>query len=433
MVEDKGSMKFKLRIAASPSDVYHAFTSGAAFCEWLCDEAQVDARQSGHLYLWWQDGYFANGDYLELIPNEKIVFSWHGAGEPGLTRVKLTFKCVEQGAYLTLTHQGIGSESAWKKTRKQYKRSWSRALENLRSVLETGQDLRFVNRPRLGFCELQELNPAQAAEAGLPPRAGLLVRGVEADTFAAEAGLQTGDLLVKFAGLKVESLTELGSALESHRAGEKVKLGYYRGGEKLSAKARLSRCPTLEVPLQADVLAETVSKQYDRFSVELDGLLAGVSEEAAEYRSDAEEWSVKDVLAHLIATERELQAWIARRIVGQEANFVLYANQPVRIRAIISNFPTLAGLKAELKRNQAETVAIAYDLPEEFVARRQVYWRVGYILLQTSARHLADHLVQIRETLEKARQAPGGEVGRAQASEIPAETAEQPTQRWYEF
>ena len=84
------------------------------------------------------------------------------------------------------------------------------------------------------------------------------------------------------------------------------------------------------------------------------------------------------MLAHLIATEREIHAWIARRVEGQEADFGLRANQPVRIRAIISTFPLLASLAAELKRNQAETVAMAYDLPEEFVRRRRSYWRVGY-------------------------------------------------------
>ncbi len=56
-------------------------------------------------------------------------------------------------------------------------------------------------------------------------------------------------------------------------------------------------------------------------------MLKGVSEEQAEYRSDPAEWSIKDVLAHLIATEREIHAWIARRVEGQEADFAL-AREP---------------------------------------------------------------------------------------------------------
>lgn len=429
----KDQLRFKLRIAAPLNEVYSTFTNGTAFCKWLCDVAQVDARLGGHLYLWWESGYFVNGEYLEVDPDEKIVFSWQGAGEPGATQVKVTFKSQPKDVLLVLSHQGIGAESDWKKARKEFKRSWKRALENLKSVLETGQDLRFLNRPRLGFCSIQELSAEQADQAGFPKRAGLLVQGVEKDLCAANAGLQTGDLLVKFAGRKSDTLAELGRLLNQQRAGDKVKFQFYRRDEKMSAKAELSRRPVLEVPLQAEPLAEAVSMLYDRFTVDLDGLLKGASEEQAEYRSEPAEWSVKEVLAHLIATEREIHAWIARRIEGQEADFALRANQPVRIRAIISTFPLLTSLAAELKRGQGETIAMVYDLPEEFVRRPRSYWRVGYGLLQIATAHLSDHLAQIRATLEKAGQTLAGEPAGANVVYGPANEAETQTQKWYEI
>ena len=208
--------------------MYSTFTNGTAFCEWLCDVAQVDARLGGHLYLWWESGYFVNGEYLEVAPDQKVVFSWHGAGEPGATQVKVTFNSQPDGTLLVLSHQGIGLENAWKKPRKEFKQSWKRALENLKSVLESGQDLRFLNQPRLGFCEIQELSAEQAAQAGYPKRAGLLVQGVEEGLCAANAGLQTGDLLVKFAGQKTSTLADLGHVLSQHRAGDKVKFLFYR-------------------------------------------------------------------------------------------------------------------------------------------------------------------------------------------------------------
>ncbi len=431
--QKKGQLKFRQLVAAAPSEVYGAFVNGAAFCEWLCDVAQVDARLGGHLYLGWDGGYFVNGDYLELAPNEKVVFSWHGSGEPGATRVKVTFESQPDGTLLVLSHQGIGSEDAWKKPRKEFQQSWKHALENFKSVLESGQDLRFLNRPRLGFCEIQELSAEQAALAGYPERGGLLVQGVEEGLCAANAGLQTGDLLVKFAGRKTTTLAELGEALHQHQAGEKVKFLFYRGAIKMSAKAQLSHRPVLDVPLTAEMLAETVSMQYDRFAVELDALLKGATEQLAEYRSDPEEWSVKEVLAHLIATEREIQAWIARRVEGQEADFALLANQPVRIRAIISTFPSLASLATELKRNQAETVAMAYDLPEDFVRRRRGYWRVGYKVLQISIWHLQAHLDQVRATLEMAGQPPMAAAVSEDGKYEPFTKTEEPAQKWYEI
>jgi uncharacterized protein YndB with AHSA1/START domain len=429
----KDQLKFKQQIAAPVGEVYSTFTNNTALCEWLCAVAQVDARRGGHLYLWWESGYFVNGEYQEVALDEKVVFSWHGAGEPGDTQVKVTFNSQADGTLLVLSHQGIGPQNAWKKARKEFKGSWKRALENLKSVLETGQDLRFLNKPRLGFCEIEELSASQAARAGFPERAGLLVRGVEEGLCAAEAGLQTGDLLVKFASQKTNTLADLGRALNRHQAGDKVKFLFYRGDIKMNGKAQLSRRPVLEVPNNAEALAEAVSRQYDRFTVDLDALLVGVSEEQAEQRSDPSEWSVKDILAHLIATEREIHAWIARRVEGQEADFGLRANQPVRIRAIISTFPALVSLAAEVKRNQAETVAMVYDLPEEFVRRRRSYWRVGYELLQMPAWHMPDHLTQMRTTLENARQTPGAVPAQAKAANVPADGNEAQAQKWYEF
>ena len=431
--QKKDQLKFKLKIAAPLGEVYSTFTNGTAFCEWLCDVAQVDERRGGHLYLWWESGYFVNGEYQELVPDEKVVFSWHGAGEPGATQIKVTFKSQPEGTLAVLYHQGIGLENAWKKKRKEFKQSWKRALENLKSVLESGQDLRFLNKPRLGFCALQELSAEQAAQAGFPKLAGLLVQGVEVGFCAANAGLQTGDLLVKFAGKKMAALADLGVMLNQRQAGDKVKFLFYRGDKKMSAKAKLSRRPALEVPLKADALAEAVSMLYDRFSVDLDTLLKGASEEQAEYCSDPAEWSIKEVLAHLIATERELHAWIARRVEGQEADFGLRANQPVRIRAIISTFPLLASLVAELKRNQAETVAMAFDLPEEFFRRRRSCWRVGYVLLHVATTHLPDHLAQMRATLEKAGGSENGDLPGQEAGSETANENQAQVQKWYEI
>ncbi len=101
------------------------------------------------------------------------------------------------------------------------------------------------------------------------------MQGVEEGLCAANAGLQTGDLLVKFAGQKTSTLSDLGEVLNQHQAGDKVKFLFYRGDEKMSAKAQLSRRPALEVPMKAETLAEVVSKLYDRFTVDLDAHAEG--------------------------------------------------------------------------------------------------------------------------------------------------------------
>jgi serine protease Do len=85
-------------------------------------------------------------------------------------------------------------------------------------------------RPRLGIA----IAPARAARrmraaVGLPERDGLLVRGVQDGTPAAEAGIQRGDLLVSVNGTPLSSVDALFDALET---GGELALGVLRGTEE---------------------------------------------------------------------------------------------------------------------------------------------------------------------------------------------------------
>jgi serine protease Do len=95
-----------------------------------------------------------------------------------------------------------------------------------------------TERPRLGIA----LAPPRAARrmraaVGLAERDGLLVRGVVADSPAAKAGVERGDLLVGVNGKPLSSVDELFDALE---AGGGLSLDVLRGTEER----------TVDVPLQ---------------------------------------------------------------------------------------------------------------------------------------------------------------------------------------
>jgi len=85
-----------------------------------------------------------------------------------------------------------------------------------------------VVRPRLGIA----LAPADVAaklraSVGLPPRDGLLVRGVEPEGPAANAGIAEGDLLVASGDTALTSIESLHQVLDS--AGETLDLTVVRG------------------------------------------------------------------------------------------------------------------------------------------------------------------------------------------------------------
>jgi serine protease Do len=87
-----------------------------------------------------------------------------------------------------------------------------------------------TERPRLGIA----LAPARAARrmraaVGLPERDGLLVRGVEPNSPAANAGVERGDLLVGVNGSPLSSVDALFDALE---AGGDLRLTVVRGEDE---------------------------------------------------------------------------------------------------------------------------------------------------------------------------------------------------------
>jgi serine protease Do len=94
-------------------------------------------------------------------------------------------------------------------------------------------------RPRLGLA----LAPPRAARrmraaVGLPERDGLLVRGVEAGTPAAAAGLREGDLLVAAGDRPLDNVDTLLDALESAQGA--LALTVVRGTEERAVTAHFS-------------------------------------------------------------------------------------------------------------------------------------------------------------------------------------------------
>jgi hypothetical protein len=115
------------------------------------------------------------------------------------------------------------------------------------------------------------------------------------------------------------------------------------------------------------------------------------------------------MIAHLIASERETQSWIASLIEGQEADFEHTANTSDRIRATIMTFPETSGLLSELKHCMEETTAVIAALPAEFVRRKGSFWRVGYAILEIPS-HFENHTNQIRDIFAAAQTAEPEEI-----------------------
>ncbi|MEV4624143.1 trypsin-like peptidase domain-containing protein [Asanoa sp. NPDC049573] len=69
---------------------------------------------------------------------------------------------------------------------------------------------------------------------------GALVSGVTANSPAAKAGLQQGDIVTNFGGEAINSSDDLVSAVQSHKVGDQVQLTYTRNGAEKTATVTLA-------------------------------------------------------------------------------------------------------------------------------------------------------------------------------------------------
>ena len=72
-------------------------------------------------------------------------------------------------------------------------------------------------------------------------RPGVRLGGVRPGSPADRAGVKTGDIIIRFAGLDVKTLDDLTFALRSKRAGDKVEVILLRDGKEISTKATLEQ------------------------------------------------------------------------------------------------------------------------------------------------------------------------------------------------
>ncbi|MGH2522553.1 MAG: DinB family protein, partial [Anaerolineales bacterium] len=331
----------------------------------------------------------------------------HGKGEPAPTRVQVSLAAKNGSTQVTLAHSGIGRGKQWAQTAAEFAREWEAGLENLQSMLETGIDLRLARLPRLGIL-VGDFNPEIAAQLSAPVKEGIRLEGTFEGTGAHAAGLQKDDVIVKLGGKKAVSFPTLTRALEGRQAGDKVPVVFYRGNEKKMVQMELSRRPLPDYPSTAAALAEAVRQDYDQVNAELAGLVEGLSEEESAHRPGPETWSIKEAIAHFIASERDFQSWVSGmlhdNVIGDSLEFRPNANE--RLRALVERYPTLPALLEELKRSEAETVALLAALPPEFVARKHLYQRVAGWMTQVVPSHFRDeHFGDMRAAIESARQA----------------------------
>lgn len=404
---EENFFEYQKEIFAPADLIFRAFTSATSLREWLCDVSTTNPEIGGRIYLAWNRGYFASGSYTKLDPDSAVSFTWIGKSEPSWTSVDVTITPQEDDNHylLKLRHNDIGIGEDWEQSRKEINNGWINGLNNLKSTLEEGQDLRFIERPLIGIYpqDISSVSESTKEELGLDINFGVLVTDVVSDYGAEKAGMQPNDVIVTVGDERIKDTISLAAKMSSYTAGDSIPVEAYRGSEKMTFEIVTKQQNVKSLPDTTEELAKEYEGHISKLLEDLEGILSSVTDAEASYTPGKEEWSVKEVLVHLIHTERDMHSWINDLVSGQERFYDKWpGDRLLRIRATLTTYPDIQSLLAELRRSLKETVASVAFLDERFTRRKTSYWRLGMDLMGTTE-HFQEHIKQIEDNVNAAR------------------------------
>ena len=101
----------------------------------------------------------------------------------------------------------------------------------VKKVVEDLKKYGEVQRALIGV-NIQPVESADADKFNLPAVKGVLITGVTPDGAAKEAGLKANDVIVKFDGTDVNTVSELQEHVGEKRPGDRAEITYYRNGKE---------------------------------------------------------------------------------------------------------------------------------------------------------------------------------------------------------
>ncbi len=137
------SVNHQYFIRASPKRVFKAFTDSKWLVRWLSDNAEISPHKGGRYSIGWKNGPQHSGTILNLVPGMSLTLSWEwkGVGLHG-TKFNLSVEAKGKWSLLKVEHSGFPIEEGWTDLYVGAVWGWTYFAMNLKSVLETGCDLR---------------------------------------------------------------------------------------------------------------------------------------------------------------------------------------------------------------------------------------------------------------------------------------------------
>src|ERR1700694_3760351 len=115
LIQREPAVEVERQIAATPDTVFSYLTDPDKFVAWMGTGAKLDPRPGGRFRIEVESGGAAVGEYREVDPPHRLVFSWGWEGDdavpPGTTTVEITVTPARSGSLLRLRHLGLPSDA----------------------------------------------------------------------------------------------------------------------------------------------------------------------------------------------------------------------------------------------------------------------------------------------------------------------------------
>jgi len=137
------SATLRVTIASDAVGIFNYLSDAKKLVLWFPDQAIMEPQLGGKYHFRWTgtEGVWS-GVVTEFIRGNTLGFTWQPPNEPAVTNVRV--KLSPEGAQTTveLTHSGFSSSEALDNAVK----TWAFYLQNLKSVIEQGVDMRGQKR-----------------------------------------------------------------------------------------------------------------------------------------------------------------------------------------------------------------------------------------------------------------------------------------------
>jgi uncharacterized protein YndB with AHSA1/START domain len=111
---DEQELRLERRIAAPRAIVYRHLTDSVRWARWQGATAEIEPTPGGMFRLAMANGTTAEGRFVELVPDERVLFTWGWRGSPsvppGSSTVEIELLADGDGTLVRLTHRGLPAE-----------------------------------------------------------------------------------------------------------------------------------------------------------------------------------------------------------------------------------------------------------------------------------------------------------------------------------